>query len=71
MNNLELNELTLNELESLNGGGWGKCIAGTAGSAILGGLSGAGKTIVLGPYSIAGGVVGAVGGGLVGAAASC
>lgn len=65
------NELTLNELETVNGGGWGKCIAGTAGSAILCGLSGAGKTIIFGPYAIAGGVVGAVGGGLVGTAASC
>lgn len=71
MENLELFELTLNELEELNGGGWGKCVAGTAGAAILGGLAGMGKTIYLGPYSIAGGFAGAVGGGLTGAAASC
>lgn len=59
------------ELAEINAEGWGHCIAGTAGSSILGGLSGAGKTIYLGPYAIAGATVGAIGGGLVGGATFC
>lgn len=43
---------------------WGKCVAGTSGGAILGGLAGTS----LGPVGVG---IGAVGGALAGAAASC
>lgn len=51
---------------------WGKCAFGTAGGAILGGLTGAaaGSSVpALGTG--AGAIIGAIGGGLAGAAASC
>lgn len=64
-------ELKVEDMQKINGGNWVKCGLGTAGGAVLGGLSGAGKTIWLGPYWVAGGFAGAIGGAAGGAAASC
>ncbi|MFI3605881.1 Blp family class II bacteriocin [Vagococcus fluvialis] len=64
-------ELNMQEIQQINGGNWVKCGLGTLGGAALGGLSGAGKTIMLGPWALAGGAVGGIGGGMAGAAASC
>ena len=51
---------------------WGKCAAGTIGSALTTGLTGAlGGSAVPAIGTVIGGVVGAIGGGLAGAAVSC
>ncbi|MFL5901593.1 MAG: hypothetical protein ACJ75S_10405, partial [Solirubrobacterales bacterium] len=51
---------------------WWKCAAGVAGGAILGGLTGAAAGSVLpGLGTTAGGIIGAIGGGLAGAGSSC
>jgi len=51
---------------------WGKCVAGTTGGAIMGGLTGAGVGSTVPAIGTGtGAAVGAVGGGLSGAAASC
>lgn len=51
---------------------WGKCAAGVVGGAITGGLGGAaGASVIPGVGTAVGGSIGAIGGGLMGAAAAC
>lgn len=68
-----IKELSINELEVVEGGvDWGKCIAGTAGSGILGFFAGAGGGSVVPVVGTAtGAVLGTVGGVLTGAATFC
>lgn len=67
-----LTTLKNEELMEVIGGGWASCIAGTAGSAVLGVFTGmaAGSSVpVIG--TTAGGVIMGIGGALTGAAATC
>jgi outer membrane lipoprotein SlyB len=71
---IDMKALELESMEQIEGGsGVLQCVTGTTGGAILGGLAGArtGTMILPGKGTFWGGVIGIVGGGLAGAAASC
>ncbi len=68
-----MKKLEISQMENLQGEGWGKCALGVSGGALLGaaGASGKGVAFLVGPIGVTWTAVGAVGGALAGAAASC
>jgi hypothetical protein len=70
-----IRELDMQEELETVGGNWLRCAAGVVGGAILGGLGGAAVGFIRAPTvpaaPIGWGIVGAVGGGIKGAADNC
>jgi len=64
--------LTLNEMETFEGGSW-RCAAGIAGGFLLGmaNSTGNGIAFALGPVGVTWGFIGGVGGAILGGASTC